>query len=252
MNLQHQIKDGLHFQLNSIADKLENSSFLKRHTDNISLTCIFSGLDCNLHFDGENHSHEITFIFQNNFLKNFSADDKDFSIQQFPIYQQHDICCNTQMILHDIINSKLIGAFRNMFLESKALALLLCFQKCNTATLSACEECKFLMKPIEKEKMFRAKEIILNNLNNPPTIQELSLQIGINQCYLKKGFKEIFNTTVYDFVQEQRMLKAKLLLTTTNFTVSEVAEQIGFSSQSNFSSAFKKFTGILPKELSKN
>ena len=156
------------------------------------------------------------------------------------------------MILHEIINCKLTGVFRNMFLESKALALLLCFQKCNTVAQSACDTCKFLTKPIEKEKIIKAKEIILNNLNSPPTTQELSLEIGINQCYLKKGFKELFGTTVYDFIQEQRMLKAKLLLSTTAYSISEVADQIGFSSQSNFSSAFKKFTGITPSELQQN
>ena len=107
-------------------------------------------------------------------------------------------------------------------------------------------------KPTEKEKIFKVKEIILNSLNNPPTIQEISLSIGMNQCYLKKGFKEIFGTTVYEFVQEQRMLKAKLLLSTTDSTVSQVADCIGFSSPSNFSLAFKKFTGVFPSELRQN
>ena len=105
---------------------------------------------------------------------------------------------------------------------------------------------------IEKAKILKAKKIILTRLNNPPTIPELSLQIGINQCYLKKGFKEVFGTTVYDFVQEQRMLKAKLLLSTNQFSVSEVADQIGFSSTSNFSSAFKKYVGVFPSELQQN
>ena len=252
MILEHKIKEGLLFQHKTFADKLSNSSFLQRHHDSISLTCVFSGLDCNLNFASVNHSNEITFIFQNTFLQNFAEDEKEFSLQQFPEHQPRDICCNTQMILFDIINCKLTGVFRNMFLVSKALALLLCFQKCNTLTESPCESCKFLTKPIEKEKIFRAKEIILSNLNNPPTTQELSIKIGINQCYLKKGFKELFSSTVYGFVQEQRMLKAKFLLSTTDFTVSQVAEQIGFSSQSNFSAAFKKFTGVYPSKLQQN
>ncbi|MDQ6609353.1 MAG: helix-turn-helix transcriptional regulator, partial [Bacteroidota bacterium] len=144
---------------------------------------------------------------------------------------------------------KLEGAFRNMFLESKALSLLLCFQKCNTTNQPDCGSCKFLANPIEKEKIIKAIEIILSRLNHPPTIPELSIQIGINQCYLKKGFKELFGTTVYDFVQEQRMLKAKMLLSTTALSVSQVADTIGFSSASNFSGAFKKYAGVFPSEL---
>lgn len=252
MILQQQIKTGLHFQLKAIPLLRDNNSFLSKSANSIVLTCIFSGLNCNIHLDNNNHSHEIQFTFQNEFLKRFASDEQEFSINQFPEPQQHDICCTTQMILHDIITCKLQGAFRNMFLESKALALLLCFQKCNTIQQHDCTSCKFLTKPVEKEKIYKAKEILLNRLNNTPTIPELAMQIGINQCYLKKGFKEIFGTTVYDFVQEQRMLKAQLLLSTTNFSVSQIADTIGFSSISNFSSAFKKHTGVFPSELQRN
>lgn len=251
MITKQKIKDGLHYSIKTLFIKRDNYSFLKRHQDNISLTCQFSGLDCNLTFTDTHIFHDIEFTFHHNYLKSFSL-QQNFNINQFPEYQQHDICCNTQMILHEIINCKLQGAFKNMFLESKALSLLLCFQKCYTENQPDCASCKFLTKPVEKEKILKAKEIILSCLNNPPTIPQLSLQIGINQCYLKKGFKELFGTTVYDFVQEQRMLKAKLLLTTTDFSVSQVADQIGFSSVSNFSSAFKKFAGVFPSELQQN
>lgn len=251
MTTAEKIKDGLQYSIKTLYIRRDNNSCLKRHQDNIALTCEFSGLDCSLTFIDAPVAHDIEFIFHHNYLKSFSL-QKDFDICQFPDNLQHDICCNTQMILHDIINSKLTGAFRNMFLESKALSLLLCFQKCCIANQTDCASCKFLTKPIEKEKILKARDIILTRLNNPPTIQELSLLIGINQCYLKKGFKEIFGTTVYDFVQEQRMLKAKMLLSTTDFSVSQVADKIGFSSASNFSNAFKKFAGVFPSELQQN
>ena len=107
-------------------------------------------------------------------------------------------------------------------------------------------------QPLEKEKIFQAREIILQNINQPPTIPELAKQIGINQCYLKKGFKEMFKSTVYEYVMEQRMLKAKMLLSLNTQTVSQIAEEVGYSNTSNFSNAFKKYTGLYPSELSKN
>lgn len=246
MTTEHKIKDGLHYKIKTLFTKRDNNSFLARQTDNILLTCEFSELDCSLTFTDTPIAYDIEFAFHNNYLKTFSS---DFDINQFPDKQQHGICCNTQMILYDIINCKLQGAFRNMFLESKALSLLLCFQKCYTTNQIDCVSCKFLTRPIEKEKILKAKEIILSRLNNPPTIPELSFEVGINQCYLKKGFKELYGTTVYDYIQEQRMLQAKLLLATTDFSVSQVADQIGFSSVSNFSSAFKKYVGVFPSEL---
>ncbi len=249
MILNHKIKNGLQYSIQTLDVKRDNHSFLTRQADNITLTCEFSGLDCSLTFADTPISYDIEFAFHNDYLKTFSA---NIDINQFHEHRQQDICCNTQMILHDIVNCKLQGAFLNMFLESKALSLLLCFQKCYTTNQTNCASCKFLTNAIEKEKIMKAKEIILSRLNNPPTITELSLKTGTNQCYLKKGFKELFGTTVYDFVQEQRMLQAKMLLTTTDFTVSQVADHIGFSSLSNFSSAFKKHTGIFPSELQRN
>lgn len=252
MVIKQQIRYGLHFQLHYISERSENTSFLLRDENGIVLKCLFSGTACKVMSEENSPTQEIIFIFGNEYLDSFCANEKDNNLQQFPEHQQHDLCCNSQLILHEILTCKLEGAFRNMFLESKALSLLLCFRKCYTSTQKDCDSCKFLTRPIEKEKLHTARKIILSNLNNPPTIPELALQTGINQCYLKKGFKEIFGTTVYDFVQEQRMMKAKLLLTTTAYSVSHIAAEVGFSSAGNFSTAFKKLTGVFPSELQRN
>lgn len=252
MHTHHSIKNGLAYSITSFINQPGNVTSLTKSDDSITLSYNFSGLDCNIN-DAENIiSHHITFNFQQQYLDSFS--EQPFSLHFFSENLKGlSICCNSQMILHEIINTKLKGAFHKMFLESKALDLLLCFRKCNTVQKEFdCTSCKFLTKPIEQEKIFKAREIILSRLNNAPTIQELSLEIGMNQCYLKKGFKEIYGVTVYDFVQEQRMLKAKLLLTTTQFSVSQVAEEIGFSGTGNFSTAFKKHTGVFPSELQQN
>lgn len=240
------IKDGLKYSINTLFIERSDNSYLTIQNNSITLSCEFSGLGCSITFKDAPISHDIVFVFEEHYLKSFSP---DFDLNQFPDNLQHEICCNTQMILHDILNCNLKGAFRKMFLESKALSLLLCFQKCCNSIQDDCASCKFLTKTVEKEKIHKAKEVILSRIQNPPTIPELSLEVGINQCYLKKGFKELFGTTVYDFIQEQRMLKAKMLLTTTGFSVSQVADEIGFSSASNFSNAFKKYAGVFPSEL---
>jgi AraC-like DNA-binding protein len=248
---QH-INNGLTFSLQQTDRASESKAiFTKDKDNNISLTFQYSGLNCSVTLADKPTSYELKFHFPFLYLDNYFSKHPENYYHQFSDNETQDICCNKQLILHEIINCKMQGAYRQMFLESKALGLLLCFQKCNTKPQNDCASCKFLVKPVEKEKIYKAKEIILSRLNNPLTIPELSLEVGINQCYLKKGFKEIFGITVYDFVQEQRMLKAKLLLTTTDFTVSQVADEIGFSSMSNFSSAFKKHTGVFPSELQK-
>jgi AraC family transcriptional regulator len=127
--------------------------------------------------------------------------------------------------------------------------LLVMFKQYTIAKTNHCESCKFLTKPIEKDKIIKARDILISRLNQPPTIQTLSLEVGINQCYLKKGFKELFGYTIYDFLVNERMIHAKLLLQTRDLSISEVAQQIGYANTSSFSSAFKKNTGFFPSEI---
>jgi AraC family transcriptional regulator len=77
----------------------------------------------------------------------------------------------------------------------------------------------------------------------------LSRKVAINECYLKKGFKEMFGTTIFDFYQGQRMEHAKYLLYEKGLSVTEVSVMLGYSSISHFSTAFKKHTGLKPCEL---
>jgi len=82
--------------------------------------------------------------------------------------------------------------------------------------------------------------MMLQHLDEPLTIRELSRKVAMNECYLKKGFKEIFGTTIYDYFQRERMEKARQLLYEQGLSVSEVASRMGYSSISHFSTAFKK------------
>jgi len=109
--------------------------------------------------------------------------------------------------------------------------------------------CKFLANEADREKITQAREILIKHIGEPITIKELSRKVAINECYLKKGFKELFGTTVFEFYQSQRMEHAKFLLYEKGLTVTEVSLQLGYSSISHFSTAFKKHTGCKPCEL---
>lgn len=109
--------------------------------------------------------------------------------------------------------------------------------------------CKFLCNAADREKIFKAKDILLCCLGEPITIKELSRKVAINECYLKKGFKELFGATIFDFYQEERMKYARRLLYEKGLSVTEVSLMLGYSSISHFSTAFKKHTGIKPCEL---
>ncbi|WP_336515278.1 AraC family transcriptional regulator [Pollutibacter soli] len=109
--------------------------------------------------------------------------------------------------------------------------------------------CKFLANHHDRDKIMLAREILLEHIGDPITIKELSRKVGINECYLKKGFKVMFGSTIFDFYQDQRMEHARFLLYEKGKNVSEVSALLGYSSISHFSTAFKKHTGLKPCEL---
>lgn len=246
--MHEQIKPGLSYAYEAQFTQLDSFAGLTKKEQGVEILFQFSEPECKSDSVDEAKSKRIIFNFDHAYLAAYS----EFDLNKFDNQQKLSLCCNTQMILHEIEHHQFKGLFRKMFLESKALSLLLCFHANQVADLNDCSSCKFLSRPTEKDKIMKAKEIILANLEQAPTIIELSLMAGINQCYLKKGFKELFGQTVYEFIQAQRMQKAKLLLTTTDLSVGQVAESVGFSSGSNFSTAFKKFSGIFPSELPQN
>lgn len=109
--------------------------------------------------------------------------------------------------------------------------------------------CSFLNNNKERDKILDAQKTILDNLDKPHTIRELARMVGINECYLKKGFKAMFGKSVHEYLQYERIEKAKVLLQQKNLTVNEVAFRLGFGSASHFSTSFKKIAGMKPCEL---
>lgn len=109
--------------------------------------------------------------------------------------------------------------------------------------------CSFLAHNSERSKVTQAQQLIMNSLEEPYTIRALSREVGMNECYLKKGFKAMYGKTIHEYQQYQRIEKAKELLAKGIYSVNEVAFKLGFGSPSHFSTTFKRIAGIKPCEL---
>ncbi len=152
--------------------------------------------------------------------------------------------------LDSILNHRYNDTVENIFVNAQTQILLLY----TLEAVSAIKEdevpaCKFLVHLEDREKIIKAREILLAHIGDPITIKELSRKAAINECYLKKGFKVMFGTTIFDFYQDQRMEHARFLLYEKGLSVSEVSASLGYSSISHFSTAFKKHTGLKPCDL---
>ena len=161
-----------------------------------------------------------------------------------------NLCSRTRMVLETLLNHTYTGSLENIYINAQTQMLLLYSLECMLGDKDVeTFQCKFLANDLDREKIIRSREILLQHIGEPLTIKELSRKVAINECYLKKGFKELFGTTIFDFYQSQRMEHARYLLYEKGLSVTEVSMLLGYSSISHFSTAFKKHTGLKPCEL---
>jgi len=160
------------------------------------------------------------------------------------------ICNKIRNVVVSLFNNHFDDVLGNIFINAQTQILLLyCLETIPGNKSDNWVGCKFLNNFDDREKIIKAREVLLKHIGDPITIKELSRKVAINECYLKKGFKEIFGTTIFDFYQSQRMEHARYLLYEKGLSVSEVSALLGYSYISHFSTAFKKHTGLKPCEL---
>lgn len=83
------------------------------------------------------------------------------------------------------------------------------------------------------------------------TIEELSKQYLINPTTLKTAFKSVYGNSIAAHIKEHRMEQAAKMLRESNLSISEIAQAVGYDSQSKFTATFKTFFGVLPREYRK-
>lgn len=98
----------------------------------------------------------------------------------------------------------------------------------------------------------RVHDELLQNMKRRVTIEELSKQYLINPTTLKAAFKSVYGTSLAAHIREHRMEQAAKLLRTTDMTIAQIAQAVGYDSQSKFTEAFKAFFHMLPREYRKS
>lgn len=160
------------------------------------------------------------------------------------------LCGKSRMVIESMLNNSYTDSLENIFVNAQIQMLLLYSLDCMVGEKEInLINCKFLANEADRDKIVKAREVLIQHIGEPITIKELSRKVAMNECYLKKGFKEMFGTTIFDFYQSQRMEHAKYLLYEKGLSVTDVSMLLGYSSISHFSTAFKKHTGLKPCEL---
>ena len=96
----------------------------------------------------------------------------------------------------------------------------------------------------------KVMEIIKGNLDNPDfSVEDLSREIGMSRVHMNRKLKEAINISPSSFIKSIKLKQAAYLLVNNKVNISEVAYKVGFSTHSYFSSSFKEFFGLSPKEF---
>lgn len=226
---------------------------------------IFRENECNMHYiphftgRGEYRKNEPYRFFEVHFTSKFFgelAEDSapvlmDFAQQVAGNNGSELVSDNLQMTfamhqcIQEIMHCNLKGGLKLMFLQSKCIELL-------ALQAQAYEELRensphhTIKTSYDIERIQFAREYLVRHALQPPSLVELAHIAGINEFKLKKGFRELFDNSVFGYLNDYRLHEARNLLVSGEGVIKDVADRFGFSSVQHFSKAFKQKFGVPP------
>ena len=151
---------------------------------------------------------------------------------------------DAQLAVESVLRCPFSGICRTLALSARAHDLVLAFLSAlpdtpcprNPALLRCCVD-----------RLHDAAKLLDRMQEEPPSLAELARQVGLGETALKRGFPRIFGTTVFGYLRERRLERARQLLLSGEATVMEAAAAVGYSNPSNFAAAFRSRFGVNPK-----
>lgn len=199
-----------------------------------------------------NHFHGLSIDIHPEFLKSMmttTAGDIDELYNRFIKGESFQSVLSLPSRMHDIIHNVLACPFKGMtrylFIESKILELL-ALQIEQMQTTSSLMTSK---SNGDLEKLKAVREYIEYNYLEPLSLAGLCKHFALNEFKLKKGYKELFHTTVFGHINALRMEKARQMLMQNRMTISAISDLIGYKNIGSFSIEFKKRFGYPPSKF---
>ena len=161
-------------------------------------------------------------------------------------YSQEAVSPVIAVVLSQVMNYNLHRSIKELYIKGKVYELIsLYFNKSQDADM---EQCPFLVDEDNVKRIRKAKEIVITRMAEPPSLQDLSEEIGLSLKKLKEGFKQIYGDSVYSFLFDYKMEYSRKMLESGKHNVNEVGLKVGYSTSSHFIAAFKKKYSTTPKK----
>ena len=140
-----------------------------------------------------------------------------------------------------------LSTVRAAYLEALAMEMV-CQIVTDLAAGGSAQSCGRSLLSRDRRRVYEARDYLSQHYASPPTIPQLARMVGMNQTKLKAAFKQLFNVTIYEYVLQRRMEVAAQMLVEAELSVAEIAYRVGYDYPANFSCAFKRYYGRLPRE----
>lgn len=137
---------------------------------------------------------------------------------------------------------------RKLFLEGKAFQVLT-RQIIEYQDDLKDENQRSVLKKADVRQIHEAAALLRNDMANGQTIKSLSKQVGLNPNKLQKGFQHFYSVSVNQYLHNIRLEHAKELLMNTHYSMAQIVEAVGLSSNSYFSKIFKQKYGDKPSQF---
>jgi len=208
------------------------------------------------HYSAEQQALEVELSLDKTVLRSMFADESGELPQELADWLSSDdklryarvgkVTPELERVLWEIVRCPLRGLQKRLFLEGKALEVLGIIVGMEQALQGRSPESKLSLGT--RERVHYARELVLRHLHEPLTLEELARRSQLNESTLKRGFKQEFGMTVFDYLLDYRMEQAREMLERGTMQVSEVMMAVGLRNRSYFAAAFRRKFGQNPKQ----
>lgn len=163
-------------------------------------------------------------------------------------YASRPLTFEMRRVAQQILNCPYEGLKQRMFLQGKVFEMGALLIDPVIEDRQASNLPWQLLKLSDIERIYQAREILLANADQPPSLVELARQVGVSCNTLEHHFRQVFGTTVFGYLRDRRLEQARQLLTDTTLTVAAIASTVGYANAAKFAHAFKRKYGITPSQ----
>jgi len=155
----------------------------------------------------------------------------------------------TAVLARQIAGCPYRGPLRTLYLQGKSLELLATMLDDLARAGTGADWRRPRLSPRDVERLTHARDLLIESLDSPPSLDALARQVGMSTSRLTAGFRKMFEMSVTAFVQERRLDRALSAIADGGVTVAQAAYSVGYS-PAYFSTLFRRRFGFPPSALS--